>query len=530
MIPDTDDPNAQWPPSWMEPILHRIETWAAWHSGDPEKLAAVYSGSDDSTGFFASEQGGFKARVRRWVSNIVRYFWGQRSNQPRRRLHDPIAGDIASASADLLFAEPISVKVTQEGTDDTHEDGQEFIDGIMDEGAHATLLEGGETAAALSGAYLRARWDTDNIGKTHWFDIIGPDCAVPVWRNGRLDACTLWKIVGRKNRTVFRHLEHHRRGEIEHALHAGDEDTLGPRVALDTLPDLAGLAEVADADGVIATGTDRLTVEYAPNMRPNRIWRDVPKAVHLGVSDFSGIEGLLDANDLAYSSLMRDVDLGKARLVVPKSYLTDHGRGQGASLDIDREVYETVNAMADEDKGMQLEMVQFDIRVEDHERVLLRLKTDAVTRAGYSAQTFGLTGDVAMTATEVAAKERRSLTTRSRKMQYWAPALRGILTTLLEIAGHSGVEVKLEWPAAVGVDPEAEARTVKEWSDAAAASTETKVRKLHPEWDDDQVSDEVDRILEENQIGQAEDPGEFTGRFDQDETTEDQPEELEAAV
>ncbi|KPC70110.1 hypothetical protein ADL26_17955, partial [Thermoactinomyces vulgaris] len=114
----------------------------------------------------------------------------------------------------------------------------------------------------------------------------------------------------------------HEPGVIEHGVYEGTADTLGMpmlnedgRPALDRFPATAPLADVVNDAGEIATGIERLTVAYVPNMRPNKVWRDIPEAAHLGVSDFSGIEGLLDANDLAYSSLMRDVDLGKARLV-----------------------------------------------------------------------------------------------------------------------------------------------------------------------------------------------------------------------
>lgn len=531
-LPGLDQAKEAWPPAWMDPILHRIEIWAAWHSGDPDQLATVYSGETgpDTTGFFASQTGGFKNAVKRVVSRVVRWFWGQRSNQPRRRLHDPLAGDIASASADLLFSDPPAFTIVRPGSDDPVSDAQDFVDAVMDEGAHAALLEGAETASALSGAYLRARWDTE-AERTHWFDIVGPDCAVPEWRLGQLEACTFWKVLGSKDSKVYRHLERHEPGVIEHGVYEGTADTLGMpmfnedgRPALDRFAATAPLADVVNDAGEIATGIERLTVAYVPNMRPNKVWRDIPEAAHLGVSDFSGIEGLLDANDLAYSSLMRDVDLGKARLLVPRSYLNDHGRGEGASLDLDREVYEPVNAMSGEE-GMDIQMVQFDIRVEDHERVLSMLKNDAVTRAGYSPQTFGFAGDIAITATEVAAKERRSLTTRARKTKYWGPGLVSIIQVLLELKGFTGLDVKLEWPDAVAADPEAVSRKVANWETARAASVETKVKELHPDWDDTEVGKEVQKIVKEQAIGQAEDPGTFTGGSFGNEPEDEEPAE-----
>jgi A118 family predicted phage portal protein len=527
LIPGTEDPKAPWPPAWMAPVMARYEVWAAWHSGDPEKLAGVYAGYDgnaDTTGFFASEAGGFKAKVRRVISNVVRYFWGQRTDgKARRRLHVPIAGDIASASADLLFAEPLTAKAVDDNGDPV-EAAQLVLDRIM-ESAQATLLEGGETGAALSGVVLRSRWDTE-AEQPFWFDTVAPDCFVPYWQQGRLAEGTLWKVVHRDGDYVYRHLEHHRPGEVEHGLYQGADDALGVPVPLNTVPELAHIASEVGDDGTIASASQRLAIRYVPNMRPNRIWRDIPQAHYLGVSDFSGIELLMDALDLTASSLMRDVELGKARIVVPKSYLNDHGRGEGASFDLDREIYEPVSAMQDEDKGMQIQFVQANIRVDELERVMLRLKTDAIVSAGYSPHTFGMKGDVAATATEVKADVHRSLTTLARKAVYWTPELRATLETLLEMAGHSGVNVVLEWPDAVAPDPKAESEKVMNWRTAEAASLETAVGEIHPDWTPEQVDDEVKRIKQERAEATPEDPGSFrggtVGEQDDDAADEDQ--------
>src|SRR5205085_1548181 len=83
------------------------------------------------------------------------------------------------------------------------------------------------------------------------------------------------------------------------------------------------------------TGIDKLTASYVPNMRPNRRYR----GLDLGRSDYQGVEDLLDALDETWTSWMRDLRLGRGRLVVPEAYLQSLGRGQGADFDADREVY-----------------------------------------------------------------------------------------------------------------------------------------------------------------------------------------------
>lgn len=506
-----------WPPEHCKPINRQIAEWAAWYSGDVEQLAAIYGGETGSGAgaeFFASEEGGFKRTARRAVKAVRRWFWGNNnpSQQPRNRLHVPIAGDIASASADLLFAEPPTVTATDPAT-------QARLDELLDDGAHATLLEAAEIAAGLGGVYLRVCWDPKTNPDRPWFAAVHPDAAIPEWSFGRLTAVTFWRVL-RRGRTVVRHLERHEPGKVLHGVYEGDDDELGRPVPLTDYAETAGLADDRLVDGnEIPTGSAKLAAVYVPNMRPNRVWRNTPHAAPLGRSDYSGVEPMMDALDLTESSWIRDVDLGKARLVVPKEYLQSHGKGQGASVDLDREVYEPINVMGgDEGKG-DITQVQFAIRVEEHERTTDSLKASIVGSAGYSAQTFGLQGKgeaSAQTATEVVSKDRRSLITRGRKIRYWRPGLLDLLEVYLDIDIEMfGADVvaqrpALEWPDGVAVDPEAEARTLLALDQAGAMSTEEKVRRLHPDWDDPKVDEEVARIHAERGMA-VEDPATFTG-------------------
>jgi A118 family predicted phage portal protein len=502
-----------WPPPHCQGINRQLATWAAWYSGDAEQLQAVYGG-EQATGagaeFFASDTGGFKPGVRKVVDAVRRWFWGTRNptGQPRQRLHVPVAGDIAAASADLLFSEPPTITVGDEPT-------QTRLGELVDDGVHATLLEAAELAAALGGVYLRVLWDT-GLRDRPWPSAVHPDAAVPEWRQGRLVAVTFWRVVATRGRMVWRHLEHHEPGRILHGLYQGEADELGTPVPLADQPDTAALAAVVDADQAIPTGHTGLTAVYVPNMRPNRVWRGQLYAAPLGRSDYAGVEPLMDALDQTWSSWMRDIELGKSRIIVPRAYMQNQGPGRGATVDLDQEVYEPVNTLGGDEKGLEIKEVQFEIRVEQHSQSVTELKTQIVNSAGYSAQTFGLTGEVAATATEVAARERRSLITRDRKIRYWRPALAELLHALLAVDqvvfGSQVVPARpaVEFADAVSVDPEAEARTLQTLHEAEAISTEQKVRRLHPDWDDPKVAEEVQRIAGE--LGRSvEDPDTFTG-------------------
>lgn len=513
-----------WPPEHCEPINRQYQTWAAWWAGDVEQLASIYSGGGqaDTTGFFASQGGGFKASVRKAVATVRRWFWGTRSaaTQQRTRLHIPLAGDIASASADMLFSEPPTIRVDTDPVDEVGEETtdtvtQARLDEFWQDGTHAVLLEAAEICAAIGGVYLRLVWGPART--MPWITAVQPDVAVPEWDWGDLSAVTFWREIGRKGKIVWRHLERHEPGVILHGLYEGTVDELGRVVPLTDRTETAPLAAGLVNGNEVHTGTKRLTAVYVPNVKPNRVWRNVPEAAYLGRPDIAGTEPMLDALDLTWSSLIRDVDLGKGRLIVPQEYMQSNGPGQGASIDLDQEVYEGVNVMASEGGKPEITKVQFEIRVDQHNAVIDGLKREIVGSAGYSAGTFGLRGEgPAVTATEITSRDRRSLITRDRKTRYWRPELGDLLETWTYVdvvqyqSGITPQRPTIEWPDAVSVDPLTQAQTLQALHTAEAISTEMKVRTQHPDWDDVDIDEEVARILVE--FGKSvEDPGTFTG-------------------
>jgi A118 family predicted phage portal protein len=322
-----------------------------------------------------------------------------------------------------------------------------------------------------------------------------------------LAAATVWRELEplHNSTEVWRLLERHEPGSIEYGLYRGDADTLGMLMALDDHPETQELVGRVNEHSIVETGIDRLLIVYMPNVGPNRQWDHVPDAKPFGRSDFAGIEPLMGSLDEAWTSWLRDLRLGKARLVVPQSMLETDGPGTGGMFDLDREVLLELNMLDDGAGAAAIKDVQFAIRVEEHERTCNALRGQILSSAGYSAQSFGDEGNVAVTATEVAAREKQSLTTRGLKLLYQRPALLEILTTMLWVdavnCGAKGVDPTVEltasWPQAVQPDPEATARTLSFLETAGAISTWMKVKTLHPEWDDEDVAEEVARIRDD---------------------------------
>ena len=501
-----------WPPvQFLEPFAD-MDVWRAWYSGDTSHLARVYGGPNHlalnprARDFFdLNRPSQFKGGI---VGGLARMFWGEpiTPGQPAGKLHVPIAADIAELSANLLWSDIPTVTVDTDSVAGPSDlvGTQDQIKRYLDDCGHSTLREGAEMAAALSGVYVRVVWDT-SLRPRPWMDVLSPDAVVPEWRWGMLAAATVWRELEplHGSSEVWRLLERHEPGSIEYGLYKGDADTLGMMMALDDHPDAADLAGRVDANGVMATGIDRLLISYMPNVGPNRAWDHVPDAKPFGRSDFAGVEPLMGALDEAWTSWMRDLRLGKARIMVPQSMLETDGPGQGGMIDLDREVFVAMNML--DDSAAAITSSQFAIRVEEHERTVAALRHQILSAAGYSSQSLGDEGNVAVTATEVAARERQSLTTRGLKILYQRPALLEVLTTMLWVdvthCGAKGVDPTVEltasWPQAVQPDPESTARTLSLLESAKAISTWMKVKTLHPEWDDEDVAEEVARIRDD---------------------------------
>ncbi len=494
--------NTPWPPKALVPLLERVAEYDAWYGGERDQLAAVLGRVD---------------KPDRPSSYRLTPFWrkevplGQRDD----RIHVPLPADIATVSADLLFAEPPTLTLDNTAAQDRLTELVELAE------VHNRLLEAAEVGAALGGVYLKADWDAD-VADHPLLAVVHADKAAPEFRWGRLVAVTFWREVAHEAGKVTRHLERHSlegagdggRAVIEHGLYVGTDDNLGMVVPLTDSPETADLAASLTDGNTVRPGIDLLTAQYVPNLLPNRgKLRNTPH----GRSDFQQLPPIFDALDETYTSWMRDLRLAKARLVVPNGYLESQGRGKGATFDLDRELYEGLEmpppSMAGSTASSGITLVQFAIRWEEHSRTAEQLVRKAIETGGYSAQTFGLTDDGgAVTATEVTAKERRSMVTRDRKGRYWRPAVRHMAHVLLALdaaifgSGVTPAAPLVEFGDGVSEDPHEVADTLALLEQAKAASTETKVRALHPEWDDKAVDEEVQRIKDEGGMGVLADP------------------------
>lgn len=513
--------NMPWPPPDHEPVAHKHREWDAWWTGDRERLAWVYSnlGADSPVGraFFSTTgeaglSGPRPGQFRGGLLGSVNYsFWGTQvpSGEKRTKTHVPLAGDIAQTSASLLFAKPPVLRSTLDGNAAVINNA--WFEDIVDDHFHRRLLEAAEMCAALGGVYLRVVWDRD-VRDHPWIVGVPADVAVPEFRYDVLGAVTFWQVLADDGSQVVRHLEKHVPGQntIMHGLYRGDQTDLGERVPLAEHSVTARFGSDPAMHGDTITFPDQpldaASVVYVPNRTPNRIWRDLgPQAWPLGRSDFSGVEPLMDNLDEVYSSWMRDVRLAKSRIIVPHEYLDSLGRGKGAVFDPSREVFSPMRFMHDEQAaGTGITLVQFAIRWQEHQQTCQDLVNRVVQDAGYSPQTFGDYNGNAPTATEIQARERTSMLTRSQKINNWRPGLQDIIYGLMTIEriyfGNTAITPErpdIEFIETIAPDMSTLAGTAQALDAAGAASRQTLVQLVHPDWTPEQVDEEVDRIAAE---------------------------------
>jgi len=522
------DGNIPWPPKEYDEYFQMLSTFDDWYVGDIAALTDKYQ-SQPITHAAQYNGGlvGFGARA--WLGKPPR------RGESRARLHIPLAPDIATLSADYLFSEAPRVVLPGERSKEGNtprDKMQERAEKVINTPAfHSLLLESGEVASALGGTYLRLVWDKESL-KSVQAEAVHADAAIPTFRFGTLREVTFWSELADDDGKVWRHLEHHSPGRIEHGLYAGTRSKLGQRVPVTERTETAWLAPLLNNEAsAIQTGVEGLTAAYVPNMRPNKLFRKKPHLASLGVSDFTDIVQLFDAIDEVWSSWMRDIRIAKARIVVAKQYLEGGSSfGSGASFDYDREVYEGMATLTAADGSpFGFHAHQFEIRVEQHAATVKDLRDQAMRSAGWTPGSAGGSDAGLRTATEIKSDDRLSERTRDKKINYWKTLSPFFLTWLqLDAEVYGGEkpteEPEFRFPAEAQADQESMARTNQLLYAAQSASIQTRVRMQHPEWDGETVNDEVKQIREEFGIGQAADPTKV-GTID--EATEPTQEDIE---
>lgn len=508
--------NTPWPPEKWAPVTSMVGDASLWWEGDTKQLDSHYGGAGAT---FRPSQ--FAGGV---VGAVSRFFWGQPTpkGQSNRKMHLPIAADIAATSASLLFDTPPTFTVDDE-------QAQAHLDDMLnDDRFPADLLVMAESCAALGGVYGRIMWDTD-VSDDPWIDFVDADSAYPEFSYGKLTAITFHEELPKQDeKHVWRLLSRYTKGRIEYSLYEGRSNTLGDPRPLANHPSTAPLANIVDSQSGVDSHTTGIAATYIPNARPVVGFRGDGQLRNIGRPDISpDLFPLFDMLDETWTDLRREMRLGKQRAVVPEYWLESQGFGKGQEFDLDREFYDAVASTPTEGQGVQF--YSPELRFEYYLNLADKIVLEILRRANYSPATFGLAGSNTSgqkTAREIESEYQASIQTWKAKSRYMRAGLSELSNALLEVHAwlHNltppKVRVKVDMTAPVQETMLDKASTVQALDAARAISTQQKINMLHDEWDEEDKQAEVDRIIAE-QAGTFDHQGNLD--FDQplDELTEE---------
>jgi len=478
--------NSKFPPTEWEYWMYKYDEYAAWYSGEPNNLLQFYVRS----AMFPDVENGL--------------FWSRIERQERANIiHLPAAGDVASTSANLLFSESPRFNYDEKAS------GGDRIKLFMKENGFVNmLLEGAEISSALSGCFLKLDIEPELV-KIPILSIVTPMQCFPTFWRGRLWEVLFFRVVKYEqgDSVVWRLFENRRRENsqlvIEYALYKGTKENVGREMEINSLEELANVKLER-----VVYNMQGLGCVYVPNMRPNKL---MPNSA-LGINDFSSCISLLDSLDFAWTSWMRDIELGMGQLLVDEDLLERDPNSTSA---------ETMNFNKFQKAFMKLdlsqwrmggenvkpiEIVQFELRVTEHAQTCDAIFKNIVTQCGYAPQSFGYSdeGNQAESGKALRIRERKSLLTREKKARYWTPALWELFYQMQQMDQLSGLstsyqiqEVDVELEDSIIADVTEVSETIRNLDQARAVSIYTKVKMLHPYWDEKDITNEVNLIIKE---------------------------------
>ena len=471
-----------WPPMDLE--RYKMKEHSTWYTGEAELLANFYFDSDLQN--YLNLNFGTKNNNKFWARQI--------KDKSEFFIHVPVANDISETSSAFLFGESPIVRFASDS--EGMKDNQKQLDDMLTKsGFFKKLVEGAEVASAIGGVFIKVAWDSE---LSEWPIPVIAQCeqAFPEFKFGKLVKVTLVYEVSNDGSTVYRLAETISKGKIENVLYRGSSDSLGNKVSLSECDATKDLEETVDT-------ADVMTCVYIPNMLPNKLNRQSP----MGRSDYQGQETLMDALDEVFSAWMVDVQIARGRIHVPSGYVKELENGK-TNFNIDKMMYEELD-IDPTSMTKPIEVTQFDIRADQFEKTCLNLLDRIITSAGYSPQSFGLNiAGRAESGTALNVRERKSFSTNNKKQSYWEDGLKELVKAMCVIkqkflGGNftCDLDVNIAFSDCISNNLADISNSVKLLSDAKAISTDTKVRMVHPEWTDEQVNQEVERILNDESAG-----------------------------
>jgi hypothetical protein len=234
------------------------------------------------------------------------------------------AGLLSKVCADMLFSEPISIKMPDDGD-------QEWIDQFMiDNHVDQQLYESAVDASALGDTCFKLRVDKRHPNDKEMTVILeefSPAIYFPVLDpfnvKGQPKQIDLKWTFKDANGTVYLRVESHEPGKITDRVYRMNGREVGEQVNLDIL----GIEGMAGMEMVTETGVDHYLVFHIPN------WKTGNR--HFGISDYYDLDKLFYAIDNRLTKIDNILDKhSDPILMVPDGVLDDEGNVKREALNM----------------------------------------------------------------------------------------------------------------------------------------------------------------------------------------------------
>lgn len=457
--------------SYAEQLLARLKAAGEW------PLKSERRCHDDIRLYRALREGDreYLAEYVKWSKDRVYYL-------------DPLGERIPETWADLLFGDDPTIEAKDDGD-------QSFLDDIVEENdLPSALQEAEETCAAEGEVWWRVFKDatTLSVPTIEWHSRLD---VIPLYVARKLVAAALVSEVGREchaeggQDTVWRYVAIHEEGRMLNLLFKGQERSLGELQDLRAHPATADLLDVWNHN-LASMLCGRVVNKHAPRNRS--------RSVYHGIRDF-----LLALNENLAIGQENARLTGKKRAIVTPDMLDADG-----NFPDDADVLIRNAADTDPDRPtdalIQIEW-QFDaaalIQWNEH------IEERAITRARIAPQLIGQNTEGALTGPALRARLLDTLLARMGKGRFWDDELPKALVAaqmvddLAEAQGGfgRGWSAPSERPSAergdaLPVDQDDEVNRIAAEIAAEILSTQTGIEERHPDWSEERVLEEIERI------------------------------------
>lgn len=407
-----------------------------------------------------------------------------------RRIYTPVglAREVCNLSAELLFSEPPTI---------TFEDDEQLLEQVLDANGLAARLTAIAAMIATEGRgglriiYDESVSDSPLITHVHEDEVLWDERHGSFVVGGAVVIERQPMLQSGLSAQIYRLVEEHTKGFVSRRLYVGSNSQLGSEVALDTLDEFAALQQEEP------TGLDIPTLIRWDN-------------VSGGYSDLAGAEAILDRIDaeVSYggekSEKSRPISWAQAALFDANGNVDLSGVLAVRAQDRLREIEEKPPDLAG--------TIQPEFQSAETIAWADFLIDTALMFMGYSKASYGRDeGGSADSGKALRLRQARTLLKKAGKDRMATEAITTALAVAMawEDGAQSVADYRAEITLADGLprDTMEDAQEAGLWAAADAISLEEKVRMRRPEWDDETVMEEVERIRGDTQ---ADMPPEFS--------------------